>query len=264
MIKGVIFDWAGTTIDYGSQAPVTAFRKAFAAADIVLTNSEIRQDMGIAKRDHIHKIFNQLEVQRNWQKRYGHLPLESDEFSVYQDFQELLAKSITEFTAFKPGLRSCLKYLRESEIQVGTTTGYTRETIEQILPHVAKHGYVPDAIVCPEDVNGHGRPAPDMIERNMALLKLSDPKTLIKVGDTIMDVAEGQAAGVTTVAVIEGSSLMGLSKIEFESSSEHQKESLRQNLREQFNAAGANYVINNLYELPMLIDVLDKQEVLTN
>ncbi|MCG5036595.1 hypothetical protein T1K45_02480 [Lactiplantibacillus plantarum] len=26
-IKAVIFDWAGTTIDYGSRAPIVAFQK---------------------------------------------------------------------------------------------------------------------------------------------------------------------------------------------------------------------------------------------
>ena len=28
-IEGIIFDWAGTTVDYGSFAPVQAFIKAF-------------------------------------------------------------------------------------------------------------------------------------------------------------------------------------------------------------------------------------------
>ena len=30
MIQAVIFDWAGTTVDYGCFAPVQAFQEAFA------------------------------------------------------------------------------------------------------------------------------------------------------------------------------------------------------------------------------------------
>lgn len=33
-IKCVIFDWAGTTVDYGSLDPVLAFQNAFKAAGI--------------------------------------------------------------------------------------------------------------------------------------------------------------------------------------------------------------------------------------
>lgn len=41
MIEAVIFDWAGTTVDYGSLAPVIAFKKAFKDVGIELTDSEI-------------------------------------------------------------------------------------------------------------------------------------------------------------------------------------------------------------------------------
>lgn len=55
-IKAVIFDWAGTTIDYGSRAPIVAFQKAFANVGIQISEAEIRQDMGLDKYTHIHKI----------------------------------------------------------------------------------------------------------------------------------------------------------------------------------------------------------------
>lgn len=46
MIKTVIFDWAGTTVDFGCMAPVHAFRNAFLEKGIQLTDKEIREPMG--------------------------------------------------------------------------------------------------------------------------------------------------------------------------------------------------------------------------
>ena len=36
MIEAVIFDWAGTTVDYGCFAPVKAFMEAFATTECPL------------------------------------------------------------------------------------------------------------------------------------------------------------------------------------------------------------------------------------
>ena len=52
-IEAVIFDWAGTTVDYGCFAPVQAFHDAFEAYGLHPTFDEIRQPMGMLKIDHI-------------------------------------------------------------------------------------------------------------------------------------------------------------------------------------------------------------------
>ena len=61
-------------------------------------------------------------------------------------------------------------------------------------------------------VNSKGRPYPYMIFRNMEALELTSVDKVLKVGDTIADIKEGVNAGIDTVGIIEGSSLMGLSK----------------------------------------------------
>ena len=45
-IEAVIFDWAGTTVDYGCFAPVQAFKDAFNAYGIDPTFDQIREPMG--------------------------------------------------------------------------------------------------------------------------------------------------------------------------------------------------------------------------
>lgn len=56
MIEAVIFDWAGTTVDYGCFAPVKAFMEAFAHHGVPVTMEETRKPMGMLKRDHIRTM----------------------------------------------------------------------------------------------------------------------------------------------------------------------------------------------------------------
>ena len=72
-------------------------------------------------------------------------------------------------------------------------------------------------------VNSKGRPYPYMIFRNMEALELTSVDKVLKVGDTIADIKEGVNAGIDTVGIIEGSSLMGLSQEEYEALSEDKK-----------------------------------------
>ena len=52
-VKAVIFDWAGTVVDYGSLAPMGAFVETFAEFGVAITIDEARGPMGMAKRPHI-------------------------------------------------------------------------------------------------------------------------------------------------------------------------------------------------------------------
>ncbi len=49
-IEGVIFDWAGTMIDFGCFAPVHVFVNIFKDAGIDVTIEEAREPMGMLKR----------------------------------------------------------------------------------------------------------------------------------------------------------------------------------------------------------------------
>jgi len=44
-VKAVIFDWAGTTVDYGSRAPMGAFVKLFESEGIEMTIAQARIPM---------------------------------------------------------------------------------------------------------------------------------------------------------------------------------------------------------------------------
>ncbi|GAL04724.1 phosphonoacetaldehyde hydrolase [Photobacterium aphoticum] len=55
-VQAVIFDWAGTIVDFGSFAPTTIFVEAFKQGfDFDISLEESRVPMGVAKRDHIQR-----------------------------------------------------------------------------------------------------------------------------------------------------------------------------------------------------------------
>ena len=68
---GIIFDWAGTTVDYGSFAPVQAFLEAFETFGITPTLEEVRKPMGMLKIDHVRTMLSMDRIREIWQKTYG-------------------------------------------------------------------------------------------------------------------------------------------------------------------------------------------------
>ena len=65
-IQGVIFDWAGTTVDFGCFAPVSAFAEAFRKAGIDVTLEETRAPMGKLKIEHIRTMLAMPAVKARW------------------------------------------------------------------------------------------------------------------------------------------------------------------------------------------------------
>ena len=55
-IEAVIFDWAGTTVDYGCFAPVEVFLEVYKNRGVNITLEEAREPMGMLKIDHIRAL----------------------------------------------------------------------------------------------------------------------------------------------------------------------------------------------------------------
>ena len=77
-IKGIIFDWAGTTVDYGCFAPVQAFAEVFRHFGIEPTSQEVREPMGMLKIDHIRTMLRMPRISALWEEKYGRKPEEKD------------------------------------------------------------------------------------------------------------------------------------------------------------------------------------------
>ncbi|NMN01338.1 phosphonoacetaldehyde hydrolase [Bifidobacterium sp. DSM 109958] len=251
--EAVIFDWAGTTVDYGCFAPVKAFQEAFKEFGIEPTMAETRKPMGMLKHDHIETMLHMDRIARAWEDAHGAAPTDADADKVYAHFEPKLLSILDGFATPKPGVVDTIATLREMGLKIGSTTGYTDKMMEIVAPRAAEQGYAPDFWISPDGVDGFGRPYPYMVFANLRTLGVTDVRRAVKVGDTLSDIREGKNAGVFTVGVTEGSSQMALSQDEFDALSEADKDAARSAAREAFVAAGADAVIDTMAELPALL-----------
>jgi phosphonoacetaldehyde hydrolase len=252
----VVFDWAGTTIDFGCVAPVGAFAAAFAQRGVTVSFATARRPMGMHKKDHVRAMLETPEIAEKWREVHNRDWTQGDVDDLYRLVTPLQVAAAGAHADLCPHVVGCVAELRLHGIKIGATTGYFREAAEVCYTAGERQGYVPDAKVCADDVSA-GRPAPWMIYRVMELTNVYPPTRVVKVGDTRIDIEDGINAGVWSVGVIDSSNEMGLSLAEFAKLPRDEMEQRREVVREQFIAAGADGVIDTLADLPDLIAELN-------
>lgn len=253
LIRLVIFDWAGTTVDFGSRAPATAFRKVFAAHGVEVSDAEARKPMGLNKREHLVAMLRESDIAKSWHDVKGQPWTEADVDVMYEQFVPLQLSAIEETTSLVPGLLDVIDQLRSQNIAIGGTTGYFRLAAETVANTAATQGYTPDANMCADDVQ-QGRPAPWMIYQIMHELGVYPAAHVVKVGDTVADIQAGLNAGCWTVGVCDSSSLMGLSLEDYRSLSNSQRSERLKQTKSTFEAAGAHVMIESISELPSVLE----------
>ena len=137
-VEGVIFDWAGTTIDFGCFAPVNIFLKIFKKMGIEVTMDEARAPMGLLKRDHIKAMLQMPRIREMWKEKYGRDFIEKDIDDLYSDFKPLLMASLTKYTDPIPEVVNTVRILKGRGIKIGSTTGYTGEMMKIVTEGASK------------------------------------------------------------------------------------------------------------------------------
>ena len=178
-IEAVIFDWAGTLIDYGCMAPTQVFVQVFKSKEIFLSNEEARAPMGLAKKDHIRELMQLVSIQKQWIQVYGRYPSQADMDAIYTEIEPVLANVVKNYTTPIHGAIELVNSLKSQGIKVGTTTGYVAEMMDNILPVSAAWGLIPDSVVNSSEVTA-GRPYPYMIYRNCKNLNVFELNRMVK------------------------------------------------------------------------------------
>jgi len=187
----VVSDMAGTTVLDEGQVPA-AFTAALAAHGVAVTPAAIEVLRGASKRDAIAAL----------------LPSGADHAQrtdvVYARFRTELERVFAAGVREVPGARSVFETLRAAGIRVALNTGFDRDTTELLLRALRWNDGVVDAVVCGDDV-ARGRPAPDLVFACMAATGITDPRRVAVVGDTLLDLQAGVAAGAAyVVGVLTG------------------------------------------------------------
>jgi len=257
-IRLVVFDLAGTTIDFGCNAPVAAFIEAFARHGIAITPAEARAPMGLNKKDHVRALLALPAVAESWRRRHGRDWDESDVDRVYQDFMPLQLQVVDRHCEVIPGLLDCLAALRRQEIRIATTTGYFPEAAQRVYRLMREQGFVPDVCMGAGDAPA-GRPAPYMIFRIMEKLRIEAVSAVLKVGDTVHDIEEGLNAGVWSAGVIRTSSEVGCTEAELSALSDAEAQARLASARVKLQNAGAHAIVDSIADVPALIHRLNEQ-----
>lgn len=258
MLKAVVFDWAGTMVDFGSRAPMGVFVKAYAQCGVDISIAEARGPMGRPKRDHIAALMALPRIAAAWAERHGHPPGEADIDRVYEVFVPMNVAVAADFSDMIPGAIETVQALRERGLKIGSTTGYTREIMAKVLPRAAAAGYVPDNLVCAGDL-AEGRPSPLMMYRTMADLGVYPPALIVKVDDTAPGIEEGCAVGAWTVGVTASGNEVGLSKEEWAALPSAEQRLRVERAGEVLRRAGAQYLVESVAGLLPVIDDIEQR-----
>lgn len=257
-IQMIVFDWAGTTVDYGSSAPGTVFDRVFTEEGIHLTKDEINRPMGMDKKAHIRELLSCESGNRQWLEVHQKSWTEEDVEMLYLKFEKALYQIVAEYSIPIPGVVDTVKKLRAQGLLIGSTTGYTSEMMEQVIPEAKKMGYEADCVITP-DLTGAGRPSPFMLFECMRRMNIYPASRVVKVGDTVVDILEGKNAGAWSIGILEGSNLLGLSREEYEKAEEEEVRKRKQKTAEIYRQAGADMVINSICDLPRAIDEINRR-----
>lgn len=257
-LKAVVFDWAGTMVDFGSRAPMGVLVKAFGKHGVDITMAEARGPMGLPKRDHIAALMTLPRVSAAWASGHGRSPGEVDIDRVYADFVPMNVAVADDYSDMIPGAVETVRALRAKGLKIGSTTGYTRDIMARVLPRAAAAGYVPDNLVCAGDL-AEGRPGPLMMYRTMADLGVHPPSSVVKVDDTAPGIQEGLAAGTWTVGVTASGNEVGLSLAEWTAlAPSEQRERIRR-AGEVLLGAGAHFLVDTVALLPPVLDEIERR-----
>src|SRR5271165_1833423 len=247
-VKAVIFDWAGTVVDYGSLAPMGAFIETFAEFGVAISIDEARGPMGMAKRPHIAALASLPRVAETWTKKHGHAPGESDIDALYDAFVPKTVAVAADYDDLIPGVSEVVRALRAAGVKIGSSTGYTREIMARIAPRTAEQGFAPDSLVCAGDT-AEGRPSPLMLYKGLLDLGVWPAWSAIKVDDAEVGVAEGVNAGAWAVGVAVSGNAFGLSLADAKALAPEDFARRRARAYDVLYGAGAHYVVDSVADL---------------
>ncbi len=256
-IELVIFDMAGTVVDYGSCAPAGVFIDLFAKRGIDVSIEEARTPMGLQKKDHIRMMSQMPSIRQKWLHKFSREVTEQDIHKMYEDFIPMQIEQLCKFSQIIPGAADVFDSLRKKNIKIAATTGYNRQMTSIVTEEMKKQGLEADAVVCAEDVES-GRPAPWMIFRCMEMLGVFAVHRVFKVGDTIADILAACNAGVWSAAVVMHGNEVGLARHEAEAMTGDQTEAVMSKAKDRFSEAGADFVLEGVWQVPQKVEEINR------
>jgi phosphonatase-like hydrolase len=222
-IKMVVFDMAGTTVNENNVVYKT-LRKAINEAGFDFTLDQVlEQGAGNEKLQAIKKVL----------KVYGGIEDDTLADAIYENFIVQLAQAYSTLEVLpQDNATDLFAALKDKDILTVLNTGYNRETAQSLIDKLGwEEGSEFDLLVTATDVKA-SRPKPDMIWFAMEKYGITDATEVVKVGDSIIDIEEGENAGCSlNIGITTGA-----------------------HTYEQLRSANPSAIIDNLMEVLPLVD----------
>ncbi|MDR6940298.1 HAD hydrolase-like protein [Mucilaginibacter pocheonensis] len=188
-IKLVVFDIAGTTVKDDHEVS-KAFQAALKKYNYHVELDRIDPLMGYEKNLAIKQMLQLHETDS-----------EKITTELVSNIHKEFVFQMINFYKHEPGIEplpnveETFAALRANGVQVGINTGFSRDIADTIINRLqwAEKGLI-DHVVGSDEVK-LGRPHPYMIQKMMLEGGITDPLQVAKVGDTEVDVREGQNSG---------------------------------------------------------------------
>ncbi len=209
--------------------------------------------MGAHKKVHIRAVSQLDAVNQRWQEAHKRKPNEDDVEAMFQEFIPLQLECLADYADLIPGTLEAVADFRQRGLKVGSTTGYIGEMMQLLLAEAKKRGYEPDSTVCATDVPA-GRPEPWMCIQNAMNLGVYPMEAIVKVGDTLPDIAEGLNAGMWTIALAKTGNEIGLNEAEINNLTLEEYQAKLDRAYNRMWHAGAHYVVDGIWDVPPLLD----------
>ena len=192
----IVFDMAGTTIE-DDHFVAKAFIDAFKQFEIFISEDDVNPLMGYHKPEAIKIVLVRAGMHSKELVDVIHAAFEKRMLQFYLYSTEV--KAIT-------GVEELFYSLKQSGIKVALNTGFSRKIADAILSRLKwiENELVHD-LIASDEVQA-GRPLPYMIEELARRNNIKDFRSIIKIGDTPVDILEGKNAGCYTIAVTTGAS----------------------------------------------------------
>ena len=214
----VVFDMAGTTVDEGNVVYRTLHKAIEKVCPSVSFEDVLKLGAGKEKLQAIRETLSGSNISLN----------EVTIQEIFNDFLGLLDIAYANLIVVPTNNTERLfNELRTKDIKVVLNTGYNTVTAISLLNKLNwVKGVQYDLLVTSSDVSNN-RPMPDMILYAMDKLNITDASTVIKVGDSTIDIEEGRNAGCKyNIGVTTGA-----------------------HTKAQLESAKPDYIFDNIYDL---------------
>ena len=259
-LKLVVFDMAGTTVDdtiNGEPLVTIAFMETFSkhhSPPIQLTPQQINPHRGKSKKEAIKQLL--LQYSKPPLSNTNSSSISSTVNTLFHQFELILNRHINSISKEQPGTTPLFKYLKEKGVLIAVGSGFSEGVVQQLVTNMGWNKHSSSAssssssssssspssplisyLGSVDRVGGRSRPDPAMVIDAMKVLSITDPSSVLKIGDTVADIEEGKNAGVKTIGVTTGTQS-----------------------REKLEKAGANWVCDGMAEIERRMRERDADE----